>query len=63
MKSDLIVSDRIGITFINAARSLPLPQQRLTVQLLQKATHQASYAKLTFDWLCKMVQSQVAELI
>ena len=31
MKSDLIVSDRLGLILISAARSLPLPQQRLTV--------------------------------
>ena len=63
MKSDLIVSEVIGSNLISAARHLPRQLQRLTIQLLQKATRLATYAKLSFDWLVKLVKSNVTDLI
>ena len=63
MKADLIVSESVGVNLISAVRHLPRPLQRLAIQLLQKATKNASYDKLTFGWLIKLVKSQVADLI
>jgi len=63
MKADLIVSDPVGAQIISAVRHLPRPLQRLSIQLLSKATRAASFNSLTFNWLIKLIKSQVFDLI